>query len=63
MLTGKLAVFLGALTVPIALFLYGWTAEEQVHWIVPIVGTAILGFGLFAIFVSSAPEGDGYRLT
>lgn len=56
-------MFLGALAVPIALFLYGWTAEEKVHWIVPIIGTAILGFGLFAIFVSSAPYEDGLRLT
>lgn len=45
-------MFLGALSIPIALFIYGWTADEKIHWIVPIIGTSILGFGLFAIFVS-----------
>ena len=26
---------------PIGLFVYGWTTEYRVHWIVPIIGTAI----------------------
>ncbi|KAI1124494.1 major facilitator superfamily domain-containing protein [Nemania abortiva] len=31
-------------------FLYGWTAQYHVHWIVPIIGTFIIGFGsLFVI--------------
>lgn len=45
-------MFIGALVVPCSLFLYGWTAEEKVHWIVPIIGSGILGFGQFAVFVS-----------
>ncbi|KAJ8115660.1 hypothetical protein ONZ43_g4615 [Nemania bipapillata] len=29
---------------------YGWTAEYRVHWIVPIIGTFIIGFGsLFVV--------------
>lgn len=45
-------MFGGALTVPIGLFMYGWAAEAKVHYIVPIIGTAFLGAGLFMIFVS-----------
>lgn len=40
----------GALTFPIGLFLYGWSAERHVHWIVPQIGTAITGFGSIIIF-------------
>ncbi|RAO68927.1 uncharacterized protein BHQ10_004939 [Talaromyces amestolkiae] len=32
-------------TVPIGIFWYGWAAEKQTHWIVPILGTAFFGFG------------------
>ena len=46
------AMFIGALIVPIGLFLYGWTAEKKVHWVLPIIGTGFLGFGLFTIIVS-----------
>ncbi|KFY94343.1 hypothetical protein V500_03316 [Pseudogymnoascus sp. VKM F-4518 (FW-2643)] len=41
----------GSLTFPIGLFVYGWTAQEHVHWIVPQIGTAITGFGSILIFV------------
>ncbi|ORY16930.1 major facilitator superfamily domain-containing protein [Clohesyomyces aquaticus] len=40
----------GALTFPIGLFIYGWTANFHVHWIVPQIGTAITGFGSILIF-------------
>ncbi|KAK0105301.1 hypothetical protein ONS95_004316 [Cadophora gregata] len=42
----------GALTFPLGLFLYGWTAEKHLHWIVPQIGTGITGFGSILIFVS-----------
>ncbi|KAL3466936.1 major facilitator superfamily domain-containing protein [Aspergillus heterothallicus] len=32
--------------VPIGIFWYGWAAETQTHWIVPILGTAFFGFGI-----------------
>ncbi|KAK1756338.1 MFS general substrate transporter [Echria macrotheca] len=41
----------GALTFPAGLFVYGWTVEAQVHWIVPQIGTAITGFGSILIFI------------
>lgn len=45
-------MFLGALIVPIALFLYGWTADKKAQWMLPIIGTGFLGVGMFAVFVS-----------
>ncbi|KAH8195933.1 hypothetical protein TruAng_009912 [Truncatella angustata] len=33
----------GAFLVPIGLFWYGWTAEKELHWILPILGTSLLG--------------------
>ncbi|KAL8988561.1 MAG: hypothetical protein Q9177_002386 [Variospora cf. flavescens] len=41
----------GAFIIPIGLFLYGWTAEERVHWIAPIIGTGFVGLGLIATFL------------
>ncbi|PLN79778.1 MFS general substrate transporter [Aspergillus taichungensis] len=34
-----------ALSLPIGLVIYGWTAEYTVHWIVPIIGTVFIGVG------------------
>ncbi|TQS33167.1 hypothetical protein Golomagni_06497 [Golovinomyces magnicellulatus] len=31
--------------VPVGIFWYGWSAEKQAHWIVPIIGTFFFGFG------------------
>ena len=41
-----------ALIIPAGLFIYGWTAQYEVHWIVPIIGTSLVGFGLITTFVS-----------
>ena len=45
-------MFIGALVVPIGLFLYSWTADKKVHWILPIIGSGFVGAGMFAVFVS-----------
>jgi MFS family permease len=37
---------------PVGLFLYGWTTDNHVHWIVPMIGTAIIGLAMLSIFVS-----------
>jgi hypothetical protein len=42
----------GSIAFAAGIFLYGWTVEYVVHWIVPMIGTAIVGFGMIAIFVS-----------
>jgi MFS family permease len=42
----------GAILIPIGLFIYGWTAEYRVHWIVPIIGTMFVGVGTLLIFMA-----------
>lgn len=41
----------GALSIPAGLFIYGWSTDKQVHWIVPEIGNAITGFGMIAILM------------
>ncbi|KIX02972.1 uncharacterized protein Z518_06522 [Rhinocladiella mackenziei CBS 650.93] len=41
-----------AICIPIGLFWYGWSAEKQIHWIMPIIGTAWVGLGLIGIFMA-----------
>lgn len=41
----------GAFMVPISLFWYGWSVQANVHWMCPIVGMSLFGFGLLLIFV------------
>lgn len=56
-------MLVGAIAVPIGLFMYGWSAEEEVHWIVPIIGTSFLGIGMFTITVSPMRlKGNGCAL-
>lgn len=45
---GSCVIF--ALFIPISLFWYGWSAEKQTHWIVPIIGLVPFGFGMMGIF-------------
>lgn len=39
-----------SLLIPTGLFIYGWSAENQVHWIVPNLGTCIFAIGLIVCF-------------
>lgn len=41
----------GSFMIPIGLFWYGWSAQKHVHWIMPIIGTGWVGFGLIATFM------------
>lgn len=41
----------GAFLVPVGFFWYGWSVEANVHWIVPILGTVVIGLGLLATFM------------
>ncbi|KAK7466360.1 hypothetical protein VKT23_005087 [Stygiomarasmius scandens] len=45
------ALFIGSLFVPIGLFWYGWSAQARIHWIMPIIGSGIFGFGMMATFL------------
>jgi multidrug resistance protein len=42
---------LGSFLIPVGLFWYGWAAEYIVHWIIPIIGTSLIGIGTMAIFL------------
>lgn len=42
----------GSFLIPAGFFIYGWTAEKEIMWIAPIIGTAIIGLGMMAAFVS-----------
>lgn len=37
------------ITLPAGLIMYGWAAEKHTHWMVPIVGTGIMGFGMMGV--------------
>ncbi|KAK7437926.1 hypothetical protein VKT23_018361 [Stygiomarasmius scandens] len=45
------ALFFGSFFVPVGLFWYGWSAQAKVHWIMPIIGTGIFGFGLMTAYL------------
>jgi hypothetical protein len=47
-----LPLIFGAPFIPASLFIYGWTAEFKVHWIVPILATGLTGIGFIFSFVS-----------
>lgn len=40
----------GAVLVPIGLFIFAWTAYPWVHWMGPIIGSAIFGCGTLLVF-------------
>ncbi|TEA15935.1 Efflux pump atB [Colletotrichum sidae] len=43
-------VICGAFLVTIGLFWFGWTTMSWVHWILPIIGSAIFGAGTLLVF-------------
>jgi hypothetical protein len=32
------------------MFVFGWTSPKHIHWIGPIIGAVMMGFGFFTIF-------------
>ncbi|KAK8051873.1 major facilitator superfamily domain-containing protein [Apiospora rasikravindrae] len=42
-----------ALATPLTFFWYGWSAQYKTHWIVPIIGLAPLGVGMFGIYMAA----------
>ncbi|KAJ7064994.1 multidrug resistance protein 4, partial [Mycena amicta] len=44
-------IFVGSFFVPIGLLWYGWSAEYKLHWIMPVVGSSIFGFGMMTSFL------------
>lgn len=45
-------LFVTCWTIPISLFWYGWTVDQKVQWMAPIVGTSLLGFGMLSAFTT-----------
>lgn len=43
---------IGAPALPIGLFIFAWTTFASVHWIVPIIGACLFGFGQVLLFIS-----------
>jgi MFS family permease len=41
----------GSLAIPAGLFIYGWSTDKVVHWIVPEIGNAVIGFGMITILM------------
>lgn len=39
-------MLLGGITIPIGIFLYEWTSDKDIQFIVPIIGTALISFGM-----------------
>jgi MFS family permease len=42
---------IGGFFIPCGLFIYGWTVQYQTHFMVPLVATGIIGFGLLMTFM------------
>ena len=47
---------LGGILSPIGLFWYGWSVEKEVHWIVPMIGSSLIGLGNSLTFVRFVPS-------
>jgi predicted MFS family arabinose efflux permease len=44
-------VIVASALVPAGLFMFGWTAEKRLHWVLPTIGTAIVSIGATLAFV------------
>lgn len=42
----------GMFIFPVGLLIWGWTAEAEVHWMGPIIGSAVFAYGLMLAFNS-----------
>lgn len=42
----------GSLLIAVGLICYGWSLEYRIHWMVPIIGTAICGIGISCFFLA-----------
>lgn len=43
-------LFFSGIGIPVGLIWYGWSAEKQLHWIMPSIGSAIFAFAFIAVF-------------
>lgn len=45
---------LGTFFIPVGFFIYGWSAKFHLHWILPLFGTALVGFGIMTTLIPSS---------
>ncbi|KAG1772835.1 multidrug resistance protein 4 [Suillus placidus] len=45
------ALIFGSFFVPVGILWYGWSAQAKAHFMMPIIGTTIFGFGLMTTFL------------
>ncbi|CEJ58968.1 Putative Synaptic vesicle transporter SVOP and related transporters [Penicillium brasilianum] len=43
-------MMLGSVLFAAGMFVFGWTSPKHIHWIGPIIGAVMMGFGFFTIF-------------
>jgi MFS family permease len=43
----------GCWAMPAGLFWYGWSAQANTHWVVPILGTGLFAMGLMVVFMAA----------
>ena len=44
--------FLGAITLPVGLFMFAWTNSPSTHWLVPVAAGVPFGFGMLTVFLA-----------
>ncbi|KAH7149750.1 major facilitator superfamily domain-containing protein [Dactylonectria estremocensis] len=47
-------LIIASITTPTGLFLYGWTAEKNTHWLLPVLGTGFLGVGILCAMLGTS---------
>ncbi|ATZ57294.1 hypothetical protein BCIN_14g04480 [Botrytis cinerea B05.10] len=45
---------LGSFGLPVGLFWFAWSAKDDVHWIVPVIGAVPFAWGNLSVFIASA---------
>ncbi|KAJ5279865.1 MFS multidrug transporter [Penicillium angulare] len=43
-------MMVGSVMFAAGMFVFGWTSPKHIHWIAPIIGAVMMGFGFFTIF-------------
>lgn len=46
-------MMIGSMALAPGLFLIGWTSSPSTHWIAPVIGIVLMGFGYYAVFTSA----------
>ncbi|KAL9630409.1 MAG: hypothetical protein Q9164_006430 [Protoblastenia rupestris] len=44
-------IFIGAFLLPVGLFWYGWSLQYHAHWILPIIGSALIATGILYTYL------------